>query len=59
MNTETQEYIIDHVGAESWGQVLDMFGGLTLEGITSELAGMFPAEDAEDNLAQMIFDNIA
>ena len=59
MSTTEQDYIIDQVGGENWEQVVSTFGGLTLEGITSELAGMFPAEDAEDNLAQMIFDNIA
>jgi hypothetical protein len=59
MNTQDQDYIIDNVGAETWQQILDVFGGMSLEGITSELAGMFPAEDAEDNLAQMIFDNVA
>ena len=58
MYTQNQEHICAQVGADNWEQVEATFGGLTLEGITSELAGMFPAEDADD-LAQMIFDNVA
>ena len=45
MNTQEQDWVIDHVGAEDWNQVFTEFGGLTAEEVERKLNAMFPTED--------------
>lgn len=58
MNTQNQDYIIDHVGAENWEAVLEAFEGGSLEEIKATLDDMFPSDD-NSKLAQMIFDEVS
>lgn len=57
MNTQTQDQIIDQVGADNWGAVEDEFAGMTTEEVNARLDEIFPTED-NTKLAQMITDEL-
>ena len=48
MNTQEQDFVIDHVGAENWEQVVTEFGGMTAEEIERKLDEMFTIDDNGD-----------
>jgi len=57
MNTQSQDYIIDHLNAEDWGEVERTFAGMTLPAILKELNDMFP-QDENDLLAVSIWNEM-
>lgn len=56
MTTGRREYILEHLGAPNWGEVMRVFGGKSLRSIEHEIAEMFPEEDPKQNeyLAELI-----
>lgn len=57
-----KDYVIEHLGGSdenTWDDITDWVGGMSVEEITSELARMFP-DEGEDNkkFAKTIFDAV-
>ena len=56
-NTQEQDYIIDHVGADNWAMVESEFTGQSTTEILATLNEMFPTEDNAD-LAERIHEEL-
>lgn len=54
-NEELQDEIIDRVGAQNWGEVVNEFSGRDAQEIAAGLDKMFPEEEEGNReLAEMI-----
>ena len=47
MNSQQQQYIVDHIGAENWEQVEAEFSGKSVDEITEIVDGMFREDNTE------------